>query len=258
MNIITSFSKTNNKDCFLTYVFCLFFSTFLLDPTRYESQAAEPKNRFTEARRRMIERDLRGRGIKDERVLAAMESVPRHLFVPEKWRASAYDDRPLPIGEGQTISQPYIVAFMTELLELQEGQKVLEVGTGSGYQTAVLARLGVEVFSIEIVPALGERASKILSQLGYTNAHLKVGDGFFGWEENGPFDAILVTASAPKVPAPLWRQLREGGRLLIPLGEEGRTQRLVRVRKLAGKQVVEDVTGVAFVPLTGAIRKDAR
>ncbi|HEU4344286.1 MAG TPA: protein-L-isoaspartate(D-aspartate) O-methyltransferase [Candidatus Binatia bacterium] len=258
MNIITSFSKTNNKNCVLTSVVCLLLSTFLLDPTRYDSHAAESKNRWAEARRRMIERDLRGRGIKDERVLAAMESVPRHLFVPEKWQASAYDDRPLPIGQGQTISQPYIVAFMTELLELQAGQKVLEVGTGSGYQTAVLAQLRVEVFSIEIVPALSDRASKTLAELGTANAHLKIGDGFFGWEENGPFDAILVTASAPKVPTPLWLQLREGGRLLIPLGDEGETQRLVRVRKLAGKQVVEDVTGVAFVPLTGAIRKDAR
>ena len=206
----------------------------------------------------MVERDLRGRGIKDGRVLAVMDSIPRHLFVPERFRSSAYEDRPLSIGEGQTISQPYIVAFMTELLELKGTETVLEIGTGSGYQTAVLARLVAEVSSIEILPTLSERAKEILRQIGFTNIQFKVGDGFFGWEEKGPFDAIVVTAAAPKIPEPLWRQLREGGRLVMPLGEEGQTQRLVRVRRVAGRQVIEDITGVIFVPLTGAIRKEAR
>jgi len=164
----------------------------------------------------------------------------------------------LPIGQGQTISQPYVVAFMTELMELKGAEKVLEIGTGSGYQTAVLAPLVTEVFSIEILSTLSEGAKQILQQLGLTNIQLKVGDGFFGWEEKGPFDVILVTASAPKVPQPLWRQLREGGRLIMPLGEEGQPQRLVRIRKIDGQQVVEDMTGVIFVPLTGAIRKEIR
>ena len=172
----------------------------------------------------MVERDLSGRGIKDERVLAAMNAIPRHLFVPEPSRASAYDDRALPIGEGQTISQPYIVAFMSELLELKGGERVLEIGTGSGYQTAVLARLAAHVFSIEIIPALGARARELLERLGFANIEIKIGDGFFGWEEKAPFDAILLTAASPRVPEPLWRQLREGGRLILPQGEEGKTR----------------------------------
>jgi protein-L-isoaspartate(D-aspartate) O-methyltransferase len=203
----------------------------------------------------MIERDLRGRGIRDAKVIAAMEAVPRHLFVPQKLRASAYDDRPLPIGEGQTISQPYIVAYMTELLELRDHEKALEIGTGSGYQTAILARLAAAVYSIEIIPALSERAAPLLRQLGFTNIQLKIGDGFFGWEENAPFDAIVLTAAAPRVPEPLWRQLREGGRMIMPLGEPRETQKLVRIRKAAGKQLVEELSGVVFVPLTGAIQR---
>lgn len=206
----------------------------------------------------MIERDLRGRGIKDRRVLAAMDAVPRHLFVPEALRASAYEDRPLPIGAGQTISQPYVVALMSELLQLKGEESVLEIGTGSGYQAAVLARLAREVFSVEILPALSAGAAMLLGQLGFANVQLKVGDGFFGWPEKGPFDAILLTAAAPKVPEPLWQQLRAGGRLIMPLGEEGRPQRLMRFTKTAGKPVAEDLTGVLFVPLTGAIREPAR
>jgi protein-L-isoaspartate(D-aspartate) O-methyltransferase len=204
----------------------------------------------------MVERDLKGRGIKDPRVLAAMESIPRHEFVPEKQRAAAYEDRPLPIGAGQTISQPYIVAYMTEALELTGKERVLEIGTGSGYQTAVLARLAAAVYSIEIIPALSEQAKASLAPLGFSNIELKVGDGFFGWEEKSPFDAILLTAAAPKVPELLWRQLRDGGRMLMPRGEPGQTQRLIRVRKVAGKQVVEDLSAVIFVPLTGAIQKE--
>jgi len=213
---------------------------------------------FISARRVMIERDLRGRGIKDQKLLAAMAALPRHLFVPEQLRASAYDDRPLAIGEGQTISQPYIVAFMTELLRLKPSDKVLEIGTGSGYQTAVLAELVAAVYSIEILPSLSERAKKVLDSLGYKNFELKVGDGFYGWDERGPFDAILVTAAAPKIPEPLWRQLREGGYLVMPLGEERQTQRLIRARKSAGQPVIEDFSAVLFVPLRGAIEKPSR
>jgi protein-L-isoaspartate(D-aspartate) O-methyltransferase len=214
-----------------------------------------PHDPYAAPRRVMIERDLRGRGIRDAKVIAAMEAVPRHLFVPQKLRASAYDDRPLPIGEGQTISQPYIVAYMTELLELRDHEKALEIGTGSGYQTAILARLAAAVYSIEIIPALSERAAPLLRQLGFTNIQLKIGDGFFGWEENAPFDAIVLTAAAPRVPEPLWRQLREGGRMIMPLGEPRETQKLVRIRKAAGKQLVEELSGVVFVPLTGAIQR---
>lgn len=259
MSTIISSSRTNHKAFFVAGVFSLILpSLFFFDASQVPSQRQENKDRFHPARREMVDRDLRGRGIKDTRVLGVMGSIPRHLFVPEKLRSFAYEDRPLPIGEGQTISQPYVVAFMTELLELTGKEKVLEIGTGSGYQAAVLAALAVEVYSIEIIPTLSERAQKLLKQLGFANVQLKVGDGFFGWEEKGPFDAILVTAAAPKVPEPLWRQLREGGRLIMPLGAENQAQRLVRIRKIAGKQVVEDVTGVLFVPLTGAIRKEGR
>jgi protein-L-isoaspartate(D-aspartate) O-methyltransferase len=221
-------------------------------------EAAQGQDRgelFLQMRRRMVDRDLRSRGIKDARVLAVMESVPRHLFVPERLQSLAYEDRPLPIGEGQTISQPYIVAFMSELLQLSGREKVLEIGTGSGYQTAVLARLAAQVFSIEIVPSLSRRAKKLLEELRLTNIELRTGDGFFGWEEAAPFDAILVTASAPKIPERLWHQLREGGRLVMPLGEPGRSQKLIRVKKVAGQPITEDLTDVLFVPLTGAIQK---
>ena len=220
-----------------------------------DSRQRELRDSFAKARRIMIDRDLRRRGIKDARVLAAMEAVPRHLFVPENLRPSAYEDRPLPIGEGQTISQPYVVAYMSELLELRGDERVLEIGTGSGYQTAVLARLAAEVYSIEIVPSLSAGAKRVIDQLGLRNVFLKVGDGFFGWEETAPFDAILLTAAAPAVPQPLWRQLREGGRIIMPLGEPWKGQRLTRVRKLDGKEVVEELTDVRFVPMTGTIQK---
>ncbi|HEX2227853.1 MAG TPA: protein-L-isoaspartate(D-aspartate) O-methyltransferase [Candidatus Binatia bacterium] len=220
-----------------------------------DSVLRETNGSVAAARRAMVDRDLRGRGIKDPRVLAAMQSVPRHLFVPEDFRRLAYEDRALPIGNGQTISQPYIVAYMSELLELRGNEKVLEIGTGSGYQTAVLAHLAAEVYSIEVIPALSERASRTLEQLGLGNVYLKVGDGFFGWEEKAPFDAILLTAAAPEVPELLWRQLEEGGRMIMPLGKPGKTQRLVRVRKVEGKQIVEKLTNVVFVPMTGWIQK---
>jgi protein-L-isoaspartate(D-aspartate) O-methyltransferase len=213
---------------------------------------------YQPARRVMIERDLRGRGIKDSRVLAAMAAVPRHHFVPENLRAAAYDDRPLPIGENQTISQPYVVALMSELLELKPTDRVLEIGTGSGYQTAVLAHLAASVSSIEILPALGARAKSILDALNFKNIEFRIGDGFYGWEERGPFDAVLVTAAAPKIPVPLAQQLRDGGRLVMPLGEMGKPQRLIRARKTAGQLKIEDFSEVLFVPLRGAIQTPAR
>jgi protein-L-isoaspartate(D-aspartate) O-methyltransferase len=222
------------------------------------AQLERNKDQLVRARRAMIERDLVGRGIRDVRVLEVMGSIERDLFVPEKLRADAYADRPLPIGQGQTLSQPYVVALMTELLNLKGMERVLEIGTGSGYQTTVLGKLAAEVYSIEILPALSKRAKTLLEGLGCDNVHLKVGDGFFGWEEQGPFDAILVTAAAPKIPEILWGQLREGGRLIMPLGADRQLQRLVRVTKTDGKQVIEEITGVLFVPLTGTIQKDRR
>jgi protein-L-isoaspartate(D-aspartate) O-methyltransferase len=234
----------------------------------YLSSAAEPpasgsppvaaSDVFARLRRDMVERQLRGRGIKDARVLAAMASVPRHRFVPEPLQSAAYEDRPLPIGENQTISQPYIVAFMTELLELKERETVLEIGTGSGYQAAVLAETAAEVFSVEIIPSLSARAEKVVRSLGLTNVQFRVGDGFYGWPERAPFEAILITAAAPKIPEPLWRQLREGGRLVMPLGESYQPQKLIRVRKRAGEQHIEEISGVIFVPLVGAIRQESR
>jgi protein-L-isoaspartate(D-aspartate) O-methyltransferase len=220
------------------------------------AQVDRERDQLLRARRGMIERDLVGRGIKDTRILEVMGSLERELFVPDKLRSHAYEDRPLPIGAGQTISQPYMVAVMTELLGLKGSERVLEIGTGSGYQTAVLGKLAAQVYSIEIIPMLSQRAKAILERLGLDNVHLRVGDGFFGWEELAPYDAILVTASAPKIPEPLWQQLRESGRLIMPLGEDRQTQRLVRVTKVDGKQVIENISGVVFVPLTGAIQKN--
>ena len=234
--------------------FAIFF-LLILDSACSAQSSAEKEPDFIRARRRMVEIDLRGRGIKDARVLEAMTLVPRHLFVPDRQRAEAYDDHPLPIGKGQTISQPYIVALMSELLELKGSEKVLEIGTGSGYQAAVLSRLAREVYTIEIIPALAQRAKEKLRQLGYKNVLVKVGDGFFGWKEKGPFDRILVTASAERIPERLWDQLREQGRLVMPLGAQGRRQRLVRVRKIDGVRHSEFIAGVIFVPMTGEVQK---
>jgi protein-L-isoaspartate(D-aspartate) O-methyltransferase len=230
----------------------------LVSNAQIELRPGRTDDPFVRERQAMIDRDLVRRGIRDTRVLEAIGSIPRERFVPESLRAHAYEDRPLPIGEEQTISQPYIVARMTELLNLKGTEKVLEIGTGSGYQTAVLGSLAETVYSIEIIPTLSQRAKTLLNQLGFTNVNLKVGDGFFGWEEHAPFDAVLVTAAAPKIPELLWRQVREGGRLIMPLGKEGQTQELVRVKKLDGKQLIEPISGVVFVPLTGAIRQDRR
>jgi protein-L-isoaspartate(D-aspartate) O-methyltransferase len=243
----------NRKPSLLAVLLSFVASTLALSGA---AQVKSERDQLARARRGMIERDLIGRGIKDRRVLEVMGLLERELFVPEKLRSRAYEDRPLPIGAGQTISQPYMVAFMTELLGLKGSERVLEIGTGSGYQTAVLAKLAAEVYSIEIIETLSQRAKALLEGLGLDNVHLRMGDGFFGWEELAPYDAILVTASAPKIPEPLWEQLREGGRLIMPLGEERQTQRLIRVTKVEGKQVIENISGVVFVPLTGAIRQN--
>ncbi|MET0500354.1 MAG: protein-L-isoaspartate(D-aspartate) O-methyltransferase [Candidatus Binatia bacterium] len=258
MSTIISFLNLSLKSFSLASLLSLILPNSLIDSAQIELQPGRNQDPFIRARQTMIERDLVARGVLDTRVLEAMGSIPRERFVPEMLRVYAYEDRPLPIGDEQTISQPYIVAFMTELLGLKGSEKVLEIGTGSGYQTAVLGKLADTIFSIEILPTLSERAKMLLKELGFTNINLKVGDGFFGWEEHAPFDVVLVTAAAPKIPEPLWRQLREGGRLIMPLGQDGQTQQLVRVKKLDGKQIIERISGVVFVPLTGAIRQDRR
>ena len=201
----------------------------------------------------MVEQQVAARGIHDLRLLDALRAVPRHLFVPEEGRSRAYDDRPLPIGHGQTISQPYIVALMTELAQVEPGDRVLEIGTGSGYQAAVLAALGCKVFTIEIVKPLAERAAASLTALGYTSITVRAGDGYVGWPEEAPFDAILVTAAPPRIPAPLLEQLGEGGHLVVPIGED--LQHLTVVRRTRDGLERRIVLPVRFVPMTGAVRR---
>jgi len=206
-----------------------------------------------ERRRRMVDGQIRARGISDTRVLAAMSRVPRHLFVPDGVRSQAYEDYPLPIGAQQTISQPYIVALMTSLLELSGDEKVLEIGTGSGYQAAVLAELAREVYSIEILEPLSATAGQTLAGLGYANLHLRVGDGWQGWPEAAPFDGIVVTAAPEKVPQPLLDQLKVGGRLVIPVGAF--FQDLLVLTKTATGLEKRNVIPVRFVPMTGEAQK---
>lgn len=215
------------------------------------SCAQNKEKDFKMERKKMVEYQIKRRGIKDEKVLQAMLKVPRHLLIPKKNWDLAYADQPVPIGEGQTISQPYIVALMTELLELKGEEKVLEIGTGSGYQAAILAELSKEVYTIEIIESLGKRAEENLKKLGYKNIKVKIGDGFLGWPDYAPFDAIIVTCAVPQVPPPLIEQLKEGGKIVIPLGEELSYQTLTVVEKKKGKLIYKDITGVIFVPMTG-------
>jgi len=207
-------------------------------------------------RLRMVEAQLVAREIHDERVLGAMRRIPRHRFVPEGHRALAYEDRPLPIGHSQTISQPFVVAFMTERLALAGSERVLEVGTGSGYQTAVLAELAREVWSIEIVPELASGARELLRALGYANVRVRAGDGYQGWPEAAPFDAILVAAAPDHVPRPLLDQLAPGGRMILPVGED--QQNLLLVRRTPEGFVQEEVLPVRFVPMTGIAEQHGR
>lgn len=198
--------------------------------------------------RQMIDSQLKARGIKDTGVLGAMEKIPRIMFVPQQLQHYAYEDSPLPIGEGQTISQPYMVAIMTELLNLSGTEKVLEIGTGSGYQTAILAELCSEVYTIEIVASLSEKAKEVLNKLGYTNVFFKTADGTEGWPDAAPFDRIIVAAATDRIPAPLFEQLKEGGKMAIPLGDRY-TQVLTLVEKLNEKQITKNYDLCTFVPL---------
>ncbi len=199
----------------------------------------------------MVTRDLMARNITDTDVLRAMRSVPRHRFVPPAQRPYAYTDSPLPIGHGQTISQPYIVALMTQSLDLDNKDRVLEIGTGSGYQAAVLAEIAGEVYSIEIVPQLAEKASALLSSLGYNNVTVTAGDGFSGWPEHAPYDAVILTCAVKPIPEPLIRQLRQGGRIILPLGKQYQTQQLILGTKKNGGLIKESILPVRFVPMTG-------
>jgi len=204
---------------------------------------------FAALRGRMVTEQIQARDVADRRVLAAMRKVPRHRFVPEQFRAEAYDDHPLPIGEGQTISQPYIVGIMSELLQLTGGERVLEVGTGSGYQAAILAELAKEVYSIEILEPLARRAAATLRELGYAGVVVRAGDGYLGWPGAAPFDAIIVTAAPDHIPQPLVDQLKIGGRLVIPVG--GYYQELLQCVKTPKGLLRKSIIPVRFVPLTG-------
>jgi protein-L-isoaspartate(D-aspartate) O-methyltransferase len=218
-------------------------------------EETEQHDRFLRERQVMVERHLRGRDITDKRVLEVMERIPRHQFVPENLRDIAYADRPLPIGDGQTISQPYIVALMTQLVKPKPDSVALDVGTGSGYQAAVLAELCKKVYSIEIIESLGKQAKQRLTDLGYKNVETRIGDGYRGWPEHAPFDLIVVAAAPDHIPKPLVEQLAPGGRLVIPVGRLF-TQNLIVVEKQADGNTREwNVAPVAFVPMTGEAEK---
>ena len=228
-----------------------FMFTFLYC-TNSKLKREEPS--WTEnARKEMVQNQIIARGITDQNVLNAMLKVARHKFVPKEYEKSAYNDYPLPIGEDQTISQPYIVALMTEKLALKGNEIVLEIGTGSGYQAAILSLIAKEVYTIEIIPSLAKSAAESLKSLGYNNIYVKCGDGFLGWPEHAPFDAIIITCAPDEVPKPLIEQLAEGGRLIIPLGEE--FQMLTLFKKVKGKLEKTEIAPVVFVPMKGMIEE---
>ena len=215
-----------------------------------EEQQPDP---FARLRERMVITQIENRGVANPAVLKAMRKVPRHLFVPEEDIDEAYRDHPVPIGYGQTISQPYIVAYMTDVIDPQPHHKVLEIGTGSGYQAAVLAEIVDSVFTIEIIPPLGKTAAKRLQTLGYRNIQVKIADGYYGWEEHAPFDAIVVTAAAEYIPPPLIRQLKDGGKMVIPVGSPFFTQMLMLVKKNGDKITTKSLMPVRFVPFRRAV-----
>jgi protein-L-isoaspartate(D-aspartate) O-methyltransferase len=246
--------RSSTARALLTTVLVVVVGGFMVRCNPHGANSTPRENGDWSAQReRMVRTQIEARGVRDGAVLDAMRTVPRHLFVPESYRDAAYHDSPLPIGEGQTISQPYIVALMTELLEVGEGAKVLEIGTGSGYQAAVLAAMGVEVYSIEIRQKLCERAQTTLSELDYSSAHVHCGDGYGGWPDEAPFDGIIVTAAPDRIPDPLIEQLSDGARMVIPVGE---FYQELKVITRSGSGVEErSVIPVRFVPMTGEIER---
>ncbi len=247
--------KYRNLYLLLIAVIFLITSTGCSRQTGKQTPTSAPSTEDPEyiaKREELAEFAVMMQGLKNEDVIHALKTVPRQRFVPTSLADQAYDDTALPIGYGQTISQPSLVAWMTELLELEEGDKVLEIGTGSGYQAAILAELGyVEVYTIEIVPELSDRAAETLEELGYTNIHIQQGDGYYGWEEYAPFDAIIVTAAPDHLPGPLAEQLAEGGILVIPIGPPGWYQTLWKFEKTNGELTAYNMGSVIFVPFTG-------
>ena len=232
----------------------LIFIIFLLIVI-YEHDKIDEIDDYIEKRQNMVVSQLKSRDIIDSKVLQAMLTIPRHQFVDEHIRESAYNDYPLSIGEGQTISQPYIVALMTQLLELMVGEKVLEIGTGSGYQAAVLAEIAEEVYTVEIYESLSKKSEKLINDLGYKNIKFKVGDGYYGWEEHAPYDAIIVTCAPDHIPPPLLQQIRDdGGRIVIPVGGIWMVQTLMKIEKIEGKIKSKGIIGVRFVPMIGHSR----
>lgn len=235
----------------------LYFGFLLLGPCETDKEIKtmriDQQDQYHKKRNEMVEEQIMTRGISDEKVIAAMRKVPRHKFVSINYQDMAYQDSPLPIGFEQTISQPYIVAYMTEMLKLTERDTVLEIGTGSGYQAAILAEIVSHVYSIEIIPELGEKSAKLLQDLNYTNVTVKVGDGYQGWPEYAPFNAIILTAAPSQIPIPLLDQLKNGGSLIAPVGNE--FQELVLISKKGDKIKKERLIPVRFVPMTGEAQK---
>ncbi|OFW53547.1 MAG: protein-L-isoaspartate O-methyltransferase [Actinobacteria bacterium RBG_13_35_12] len=239
------------KSLVFTLVVILIFCITIYAQEQEENREAI----FTQKRQSMVVNQLQSRDIIDSKVLQAMLAVPRHQFVDEHIRESAYNDYPLAIGEGQTISQPYIVALMTQLLELKGDEKILEIGTGSGYQAAVLAEIVEEVYTVEIYESLSKKSEKLLKDLGYRNIHFKIGDGYYGWEEDAPYDAIIVTCAPDYVPPHLLQQIRDdGGRIVIPVGGIWMAQTLMKIEKIEGKIKSRGIIGVRFVPMIGHSR----
>jgi len=233
------------KKSFLTFLILAAFPVFLM------AEELDDTPKYREARKEMVSTQIRMRGVSNKDVLSAMIEVPRHSFVPKKLVSQAYEDHPVPIGQGQTISQPYVVALMTESLKLKGDERVLEIGTGSGYQAAILSRVAKEVYSIEIKERLYKKASKVLQSMGFANVKTRHGDGYFGWAEAAPFDCIMITAAIDHIPPPLLKQLKKGGRLILPLGNPFSYQNLSMVTKYDNDYSVRQITGVLFVPMTG-------
>lgn len=235
---------------FILIIFLIFFLTIFAQEQEEDREAI-----FAQKRQSMVVNQLQNRDIIDSKVLQAMLTVPRHQFVDERIKESAYNDYPLAIGEGQTISQPYIVALMTQLLELKGGERVLEIGTGSGYQAAVLAEIVEEVYTVEIYESLSKKSEKLIKDLGYRNIHFKIGDGYYGWEEYAPYDAIIVTCAPDYIPPQLLQQIRDdGGRIVIPVGGIWMAQTLMKIEKIRGEVKSTGIIGVRFVPMIGHSR----